>query len=820
MSEHLNKILVGGVCLIAVASTGCGAAFAQEAADEDTKMKTVVVTAQRRAEDVQDVPVSVTAVSAETLEERNIVDISRLDVVTPGFSYGRSGVDSRPAMRGVRTENVGVNGDTTIGYFIDGIYQSRAAQASAAFVDVERVEVQRGPQGTLYGRNTFGGNISVITNAPKLGAVDYGVNAQYGSFETVKADGFVNVPLGEKAAFRLAAGYAKGDGYVENSFKPGNDLFDTDIQYLRGSFKFEPTDTFSVVLRADQLTQGGNGGSAFGYKIIGSYYDPATGLSVFNSTPLRLNTRPNVRDGLDDNAVLAGIQDLGVPIAGPDDPYTIDNDLEASLELERTGLTGEVSWDIGPVTLRSITGMVDFSTERTQDSDFSRNRIAVDYQLTASDSLSQEFQVLSNNDGPLTYVGGVYFFNDELEGLFINQQLSPIINGVVANGGVPLGGSFYDEQIVDVESVAYYAQATYAVTDQFSVTGGIRQTTDDKTFSVNRPAVQSAANVIGVRLANAVPFDFDAGAGVDTQIDGSFEKTTWRLGAEYKLTDDNLLYGSAATGFRSGGFNTNTATQAQTFQPEEVSAFELGSKNTYLDGAVTLNVAAFFNQYEDLQEQRQVPVGATTASIVFNAAKAEAKGLEVEAMWSVSDATTLGGTLSFLKAQYTDFRNAPLPGGFANPIIGPNTIDPARVPPDLNCAIVAGSVTTGTPNGVYGCDLSGKSIPYSPEYSGTIYGSHAFGLGGEATLTPFASLTFAGESFGQIYNTQLERTKPFTRLDLSLEWALNETLSFRAFVDNATDETVLNRTVYGGGGTLQASYQPPRTVGVRASYKH
>ncbi len=818
--KTIKSFLFGGACAVALGAAA--PAYAQEdasAADEVRELETITVTAQRREENLQDVPLSVTAATGEALAARNISDLSRLDIITPGFTYGRSGIDSRPAMRGVRTENIGVNGDTTIGYFIDGIYQSRAAQATAPFVDVARVEVQRGPQGTLYGRNTFGGNVSVITNSPELGAFDYGLTASYGSFDTTKGEGFVNLPLGELAAARFVASGAKGDGYVENAVNPNADLFDQDSRYFRGAVRLTPNEAIDIVLRADLLRQDGNGGSAFGYKIIGSYYNPTLGLPIFNSTPLFLNTRPNNRDGIDDNPTLPGVQDLGIPIFARNDPFTINQDADTFLNLERKGYSADISWDIGPVTLRSISGLIDFETERSSDSDFSANRIALDYQLTASESLSQEFQVLSNGDGPLTYVAGIYIFQDDLQGLFINQQLPPIIGGVPANGGVPFGGSFYDEQLVDVESIAYFGQGTLSLTDRLSLTLGVRYTEDEKTFRVNRPAAQSAANAIGVRIANPVKFDFDPGPGVDNVLEGKFDKTTWRVGAEYDLTDDQLLYASVATGFRSGGFNTQTAAAVQTFQPEEVTAFEVGSKNTLMNGALTLNMAAFFNQYENLQEQRQVPVGATTASVIFNAAEAEAYGLEIEAAWAVTDATTIGGTLSLLNAEYTDFRDAPIPGGFTNPIIGPSTIDPARVPPGFTCRVVPNSVTTGTPNGAFGCDLTGKKIPYSPEYSGTVYGSHEFSLGSLGTLTPFASVTFAAESFGQPFNTVLERTDAYARVDLSLAWAPNERYTITAFADNATDEVILNRAVYGGGAALQGSWQPPRTIGVKVAIR-
>ncbi len=807
--------MAGAVALLSAP----GLALAQTPATPPTgaagQTEEVIVTAQRRAERLQDVPLSVTAVTAQTLEKRGITDLSRIDTVTPGFTFGRSGTDARPAMRGVRTENVGVNGDTTIGYFVDGIYQSRASQALLGFVDVERVEVQRGPQGTLFGRNTFGGNIAIVTATPKLGVVDYALSGQYSSFNNYRLEGMVNAPLGDKAAVRIAAARADGDGYVENAFRSNGDLFDEDLTYVRGSLRLEPTSTIDVTLRVDRARQKGNGGSAFGYKLVGSYYNPTLGQAVFNSTPLTLNTRPGNRDGVDDNPGLAGVQDLGVPIFASNDAFTIDNDFKGIRDTEKTGYTGEINWSLGPVALRSITGYVDFAADRFQDTDFSRNTIGADFQRTTAETTTQEFQLLSQWDGPLQVVAGYYYLKDKLQGLFINQQFAPVVNGASVNGGVPFGGSFYDDQRVVTESNAFYAQAEFKATDRLKFTAGLRQTEDDKTFRVLRPVAQSAANAIGVELANAVPFNFSAVAGQTvTQLNKTFEKTTGRLAVDYKLSDDNLLYGSISTGFRSGGFNTSTAEQVQAFQPEEVTAYEIGSKNQFMDGRLRLNLAAFFNKYEDLQEQRQIPTGATTLSVVFNAAEAESYGLEIETEFLATDKLTLGAAMSFLNAEYTAFKDVPLPGGFVSPVSSPGVINPALLPPGLKgCRIVAPSLTA------FGCDLSGNKIPYSPSYSGSVYASFGFDLGSMGKLTPMAVITYSDEFFGTVYNVSLDRTSAYAKADLSLMWEPNERLTVRAFVDNVSDETIKNRAVWGGGGALQASYQPPRIAGVKVSLK-
>jgi iron complex outermembrane recepter protein len=252
-----------------------GAALAQTAPAAPTadkgELTTITVTANRRIEDQQKVSTTVTALSGEKLAERNIVDLSQIEGISPGFTFGKSGVDARPAIRGVRTENVAVNADTTIGFFVDGIYKSRAQQAMLGFVDVGRVEIQRGPQGTLFGRNTFGGNIVISTNAPDPGAFEAAGNLTLASFGKKRFDGAVNIPVGAGAAIRLAGVIEKADPWVKNEFNAGAGLFDQDLSFLRGSFAFKPLREMDVVLRADTTSQKGNGGSAFGYKLAGTY---------------------------------------------------------------------------------------------------------------------------------------------------------------------------------------------------------------------------------------------------------------------------------------------------------------------------------------------------------------------------------------------------------------------------------------------------------------------------------------------------------------------------------------------------------------------
>lgn len=851
------------------------AASAEPATSESEGIGEIIVTAQRREENLQDVPVSVSAFDADDLLARGTTDIGRLEGLVPGFSFARSGQDARPAMRGVRTENVGVNGDTTIGFFIDGVYQSRAQQATQSFVDIERLEVQRGPQGTLYGRNTFGGNIAITTAQPELDAIRAGLDVTVGQFGRFRTDAFANIPVTDTLAVRIAGSFERSDGWVKNINPLGNNLFDDKNEYIRGTVLWEPNDQFSAAIKVEHASRGGAGGSAFGYKIIGTYFDVGSRQQLYNGTPVRnLNTRGGNRDGVND-ALPGGTatSDLGVPIAAPGDGYTIDTDQQTILDLESTGITANLAYDFGGVTLRSITGYTDFGAIRTSDSDFSGNQIAIDYQNTEAKTFSQEIQLLSSDKGsPLQWVLGAYYFHDELRGVFINQQLPRVIRNVTPNLNLAQNGAgFFDEQRATTESVAFYGQATYEITDGLRLTGGVRWTQDTKDFAfanansvlptAGTPPVPQGAlitlntggipdSAFGVKggTTNCTYTTFPppragfqclaanttvlTGATYDT---AKFEKATWRLAVDYDVTPENLLYASVSTGFRSGGFNSGQGPAAlqPTFDPEEVTAYEIGSKNRFFDNTVQLNLAAFYNRYSSLQEQRQVPQGSTTLSIIENSGKARAYGVEAEALWQPVPGLEIGANLAWLDAKYTEYDQVPAPFGTSilvndASVTAPTIVNGVQIAaagqrrvfaPGYDCALIAGTGGTGQPAAAFGCDISGNRIPHSPQWTGAIFASYEIDLGSVGTLTPFAIMNFSSSFFGQPFNSILERQESFQKVDLRLTWAPTESISVQAFVNNVTDEQTINRFVWGGGGALQASFAPPRQWGALVSLR-
>jgi iron complex outermembrane receptor protein len=842
------------------------------AAAEQDGIGDIVVTAQRREQNLQAVPLAITAISGETLQTRGVVDLSRLNEFVPGFSFGQTGSDVRPAMRGVRTANNGVTGDPTIGYFIDGIYQSRTSQAALGFADVATLEVQRGPQGTLYGRNTFGGNIVVTTNAPTH-ELDYGSTLTVGNYKKARFEGYINVPLTENVAARITAVTDYADGWVRNSYNRSADLFDENKQYIRGAVKWDVGD-FTATFRADYAKQGGNGASAFGYKQIGSYIDPATCQILFNSPNyIYLNERAGNRDGVADCRTTVASPtgpagtgvDLGIPIDNQGDEFTVSNDYKPFRNLQQASTSLTVSYDFGPIALKSITGYVHYRGRRTTDSDFSSSSIAIDQARTEADTFSQEVQLLSSKTGKLEYVVGGFFLNDNLVNGFINQQLPRTIRSSAL--AAPITGSqnngTYQFERVKVYSRAAYGQATYHLTDAWSVTGGVRYTHEKKTY-LNATAfwylpatLASGANPLTlVTINDPLPGRSvfpnrpsncgENGVTAATILNSlgqqvasnycplTFSQTTWKAGTEYQVTDRNLVYASASTGFRSGGFNAGLAAaqSAPTFDPEKVTAYEVGSKNRFFDNTVQLNLSAFYNRYSDLQESRQIIVGGTTLQTTFNAAKARSYGLETEAIWEPTPELTIGGNLSLLNAKYSNFEGVPLPFGGSilvsdASVTAPTVVNGVTIAgvgqrrviaPGYDCAPQAGTGGTGQPALSFVCDLSGNNIPHSPKYSGSAYASYKFALGGDSSLTPFVAVSFAGHHDEQSFNDSLAREEPWAKLDATLTYEVNKQLSLIGFVDNITNTKIQTLVSY-GGTPLQASYEPPRMYGLRLQFR-
>jgi len=321
---------------VALALTG---GFQIAMAQEDGASRTIdeiIVTATKREASIQDVAISVTAIGGEALALGGINDISRVAELVPGMTWGQSGNEVRIAMRGVRQNNVGTVAEQAVGIFEDGVYVATSTQAFGSYLDVNRIEVLRGPQGTLYGRNTFGGTINVVTNVPEFDKISGRVSALYGDYDRVRIEGVANLPLSDTFALRFAAMTDTHDGYVENTYDPStsDDLFDEDIQFIRATARWAPTDTFDASLRISYSQRSTNGSAIWGYQQIGGYtdgvYAPGNQYAPGAGDPF-----PSTADS-----------DQG--------PWKLSRNMRSNADTDSLSTTLTLNWDMESVTWRFI----------------------------------------------------------------------------------------------------------------------------------------------------------------------------------------------------------------------------------------------------------------------------------------------------------------------------------------------------------------------------------------------------------------------------------------------------------------------------------
>lgn len=741
-------------------------ARSQEQEAASTGVDEIVVTAQRRDERVQNVPISITALSGADMKRAGINDVSRLEQVTPGFTFGRSGSDARPSIRGVRTETVNATNDPSIGFYLDGVYQSRAQQALIPLVDIARVEVQRGPQGTLYGRNTFGGNISVITNLP-TDELLAGGSMRFANYDTQTYEAYANIPGSDTLALRVAGVHNQAGGYVKSRYNPDVSLFDRNEWMGRATLRWTPTQDLEVILRGAYWDNRGQGGGAYGYRVAGTLVNPVTGQRSISGSPVGFN--PTVRDGIAD---IAGV-DVGVPVNG--DKYVNDWDYVPFERTHEILTSAQISYTMGDVMLRSITGWEKFRTDRSADlgqsavmfpaSGVAAGFAASGYQRndTNAETFSQEFQIASVDSKPLQWIIGVYGLKDKLDERYSQYYTSSTATAADTTGITKL----------DVTSYAAYAQAShYVIPDRLRLTGGIRYTYEKKDFGITNFSYPRAGGVVTGASSEGAP---------------TYKKTIWKAGADFFVTPDNMLYVSASTGFRSGGINNNSANSAIPFSfgPENVRAWEIGSKNRFMGGKVQLNLSAFDYRFKDLQVT--ILNQATNLSYIQNAGKAHSRGFDAALDLAPVRGLHLNGSATYLEAEFDRYTR----------------------PNDFYTA------TNGDPRLI---DFAGNAIPMSARWKFTGNAYYDAEIPGIGTITPLVSWLHSSSYYTLDYNTVIDRQKPYDKIDLRLSWRQEGArFGIQAFVENLTDVAVLNRSVLGNNQRIQQSFQPPRTYGVKFS---
>ena len=589
------------------------------------ELEEVIVTAEKRSENLQRVSLAVTAFTQERLSRIGANNVERLDALTPGLEWGQFGMSTKVSIRGQSTASSEANTDGSVALFIDGIYLGRGQQMWSAITDVERVEVLRGPQGTLFGRNSSGGSINIISRKPSR-EKEFGFEVTAGNYSHISTSGHFNFPLSDNLAARVSFMTEDHGGYLKNTFETDEDQMDEDMWYVRGALRYDEGPLL-VDFNVDHYDQGGNGNAFSGAK----FFDQLT---------------PEVNTWAD---LVFAFADPTFTFPNPPTPSNNTTDWEIAAnrsyrDTKSTNTTLTISYDFANMTLKSISGYSDFSQEAGGETDFHTAFLADCRLLTDATIFSQELQLKSNNADKLEWLVGLYYLDEEIDEQFRFEAPQGLVGLLSFLFGVP--GDWSGTQDLSnrfgtatAKSTAIFGQATYSVTDQVRLTFGARYTEDDKTY-VSRDVTRG-----------------DTRGNVDAAE--TFNETTWKVGIDYLIDDSKMIFATISTGFKSGGFNRFTPPAPpglqydQVFQPETIENYEIGFKGDMLDGTLRANVALYYNEIKDFQSYAFDDTIPT--SITANAASAKTKGVELELTYLPSEPVQLTLIGTYLDAYYVDY---------------------------------------------------------------------------------------------------------------------------------------------------------------------
>lgn len=607
----MSKLFVRKALPAAVLLAATHFAQAQSVALEE-----VIVTAQKRVQSLQDTPLSVAALGVEQLENQGIRSLADLTIQSPSLqSYDFPTSTSNIAMflRGFgNTDSQTLTIDNPVGVYIDGVYVARTSSATMSVLDLERVEILRGPQGTIFGRNSAAGAISFITEKP---AEEFGVKLQAGggSEGLIRGGATVDMPITDTLRSRLTVFGMEEDGWVENSGPNSTNGQDSEDFYARSetgvrvALAWDATDSISV-----------------DYSYDWTDLDGAPPYYQVNDNDRREDTTHLFLGNTDFKYVL------------PDDNNN-----------EQKGHNLTVTWELSEsMTLKSITGyreMDERSIQNWSDTLF----FATDLDWS-TDAFSQEVQLLGSLfDGEVDYITGVYYFDedgDKFETQYTNgvsgafdALLEPLASTSVGVGGNNLGANTIE---TDLESTAFFAQTTYtpeALDSRLGLTVGVRYTDDDR--SAERALDESNPSL-----------QFPAG-----ENDDDYNRWDYNVSVDYALTDNMNIYGRVATGFRSGGSAERALDFSQTFDEEEATSYELGLKGEFWDSRVRVNAAYFQTDYDDLLLTISGQSQAFASFVeIFNAGEADIDGFELDVTALVTDSTTVSVNYAYLDTELSD----------------------------------------------------------------------------------------------------------------------------------------------------------------------
>jgi iron complex outermembrane recepter protein len=794
--------------------------WAQEAPqnNDDGGIDEIIVTATKRAENVQDVPISISAYSAETLERKGVTEIAAVGNLAPnvtldaGTPFSGSSAVLSAYIRGIGQNDFAFNLDPGVGVYLDGVYLARSVGANQDLLDIERIEILKGPQGTLFGRNSIGGAISIVTRRP---SDTFGVKAEVttGRYNRLDVKGAIDLPIASNLLSTLSFSTKSRDGYQKLIPFPGaagfldesdsfptfgrghpNDFGDYGEWTVRGKLLWEASDAIDVTFTGDYLNQDNNGVAS---SVLKTHTGPGTGPAdprcgfLYNlciNTPAAIIAAPI---GLDQ---FCGVRNsVGTPLAGvnvdgiPGNDHFTYGDQFITSDIDTTYATGNsfsrmknyggsvtLDWDLGAAALKSTTAYRRLKWKSAQDEDGSPAQILeTSFELNQK-QFSQELQLTGDAmDKRLRYVFGAYYFTE-------SGNLHDLVT--FPGGLLQIDGN----NLLNTKAMAGYANLNYAFSDQFSITLGARYTHEKKKFEgfqsdpnglfyklvlnlppseANRQLLCTVASLCYTSAANIYRV---YPVGQDTQ---SFNNFSPKIGLEFKPNDNTMLYASFSKGYKTGGWTTRltaplpAGSPAQSFGPEKATTWEAGLKSELADRKVVFNLSSFYTKYQGIQLNFQISTSPTLA----NAGDADIYGFEAELQARPIDALTLQASVGYTHARYK------------------------------NILVAVTGVTTNS------------SLPKTPEWKFSFSPQYEIELGNNGAILLNADYTHTSSLFNDTENTLLLKRPATDMLNASITYREPaEKWSISVGGTNLTDDRYLttgqNQVA---GGVTYGTYSRP-----------
>ncbi len=702
-------------------------ASGENAVDENSRggLEEVIVTAQKRAQNLQEVPIAVTAIGATEMEEARIFALSDVAMRTPGFtvteySLGQPGT----YIRGVGSNEDGAGGDNSVAVFLNGVYLARGSSQTVDMFDIEQVEILRGPQGTLWGKNATAGTVS-ITSARPTDRFEGAIEGTVGNLDRVGLKGFVNGSFSDTVSARLAFSYRDRDGHTINAFT-GEDMMGENATSARFSLSFVPSEELDVLIVADYTNN----------DLPGDARIPSGGGA-----------------GPSANAAGGGLNNPRLSLAST--PGFAKRDI--------WGISATINWETSIGTFTSVTAY------RDTDFDHLADPLGLTPQLffvegddgedETSKQFSQELR-LTNETDKFRWTTGVYFMQEDAKRI---ETIDPSVTVPTPAGPLTFQSLNIFDQANDTTSYALFADFTFFLSDRVNLTTGLRYSDEKKDHGHTNAGFIGGPGTVQDEL-----FTID--------VSESWDAVTGRVVLDFAYSDDIMFYGSAARGFKSGGFQGQPGTEegARTpFDPEFNLNYEAGMKSTWLDNSLRFNATVFLMDYQDIQVATLVstPTNPVGSIITTNAGEAEIKGLELDWAWQFHANAILSGMYAYLDTEVTE-----------------------------------------SPDSAFG--VVGSKMQNSPENKFSIGVDINFPLGDEAEIRARASYSFT-DDFADGNTDDLNTQIPSHEVvDARIAYAnLHHGFDVIAWVKNAFDEEyrIQSFAVAGSGFAL---FAPERTFGL------